>query len=801
MALGVPALGLLAPAAAAAAPLVHGPPVLAAPGDDDTTDPDLPVAIEVGRFEPRTLSPGATVTVTGTLNNAGESTITDLGVRLQRGELMTTRAELTANAEESDPTTTVSPGFTELPGDLPPGGELDFSYSIPAAELQLTADGVYPVLLNVNGTVDDDQRRRVGELSTYVVQQSVPPTTRTTVAWLWPLVERTHRDASGGFVDDVLTDVVSDGGRLDRALSVIERLPGSSGADGGGGSAPPTLPVTLAIDPALVEELTVMAAGPYAVDGVADAGTGTEAAVDFLHRLRAVAATHSVVALPYGDVDADALDATGLTDVLVRSLPGTPAGSGDGENGGNRDGGNGDGDGGNGDPTAGNGGTAEEDSGAADGTPAAPTPSDQAGTDTARDNTTGTGVGARILVDALGVEPSTDIAWPAGGAARTATLATLQAHGIDRFVLSTDGLAGGARAAGLDGTTAAARAEAATPAGPLDVLVADAGLGELAGGAEGTPGGARLAEQRYLAELALITQQAPQGATPTVLVAPPRDVNAGPEGAGAMMADTAALPWLQPGTLTGLADSPAADAGAVVEPQDAVLLDPAGLADVTAAVATRNDIAGAVVGDPGTALQAYDAGVSRTTSVAWRGDPEAFRAAAQDLRSAMERLRERVSLLSPADGTYSLASSDAPLVLTVRNELPFAVEVLLQVQVRGNRGLSIGDIGPQTLAPGERTTLQVPTHVQQSGGFAVSAILTTPDGGPLGDRIDLQVKSTAYGPISLIITIGAAALLGLLFLRRLVLFVLRRRRAAADAVPPDAPEGAAVAQPPTRSPV
>jgi hypothetical protein len=166
----------------------------------------------------------------------------------------------------------------------------------------------------------------------------------------------------------------------------------------------------------------------------------------------------------------------------------------------------------------------------------------------------------------------------------------------------------------------------------------------------------------------------------------------------------------------------------------------------------------------------------------------------------MERLRERVSLLSPADGTYSLASSDAPLVLTVRNELPFAVEVLLQVQVRGNRGLSVGDIGPQTLAPGERTTLQVPTHVQQSGGFAVSAILTTPDGGPLGDRIDLQVKSTAYGPISLIITIGAAALLGLLFLRRLVLFVLRRRRAA-DAVPPDAPEGAAVAQPPTRSPV
>jgi hypothetical protein len=67
--------------------------------------------------------------------------------------------------------------------------------------------------------------------------------------------------------------------------------------------------------------------------------------------------------------------------------------------------------------------------------------------------------------------------------------------------------------------------------------------------------------------------------------------------------------------------------------------------------------------------------------------------------------------------------------------------------------------------------------------------------------VRLQVKSTAYGPISLLITIGAAALLGLLFLRRLVRFVLRRRgTAATDAEPPAvAPEGTAV--PPTRSPV
>jgi Family of unknown function (DUF6049) len=160
-----------------------------------------------------------------------------------------------------------------------------------------------------------------------------------------------------------------------------------------------------------------------------------------------------------------------------------------------------------------------------------------------------------------------------------------------------------------------------------------------------------------------------------------------------------------------------------------------------------------------------------------------------------------VTLLAPADGTYSLGSSQAPLVLTVRNDLPMTVQVLLDVRTRGSRGLSIRDIGPQTLAPGERSTLKVPTEVRQAGGFAVRAQLTTPAGGPLGDQISLQVKSTAYGPISLIITVGAAALLGLLFLRRLINFVLRRRRAAADAAAPDtAPEGA-LQSPPNRSPV
>ncbi|TFV72879.1 hypothetical protein E4P39_15370 [Blastococcus sp. CT_GayMR19] len=744
------------PAARAAPPVPAAAPALPAPpGTEDATDEDRPVRIDVGRLEPRTVTPGAVVTVAGTLTNAGNSTITDLAVRLQRGDVRTSRAELAAEELDADPATTVLAPFQDVPGSLAPGAEVEFSYAVPAADLRIAEDGVYPVLVNVNGVVGDDEQRRVGELSTYVVQQPVVPTARTAVAWLWPVVERPHRSASGGFRDDDLAASIDSGGRLDRVVAVLERLPGA--VPPGGGQPVPALPVTLAVDPALVEELTIMAAGPYAVDGVDGAGQGTETASLFLERLRALADVHDVVALSYADVDADALVAAGLTDVLVRSLPGNGEGAPDG---------------------------------------AAPP---EAGPDAGAE---GNGPGGRLVAEALEVEPRTDVAWAAGGSHRSDTLDVLRSRGVEQVVLGSDGLSEGRSAVGLAGVTAAAHTSVATASGPVDALVADAALSRVVGNAEQTAGGARLAEQRYLAELAVLTMQAPAGTEQTLLIAPPRDVEAGPDGAGAMMAGTAELPWLRPGSVAELGSSPSAPAGEAVDAVDAVRLDEAGLADVVTAVAARHDLAGAVIGDADAALATFDAAVSRTTSVAWRADPENFRKASIGLREAMDRLRGRVTLLAPADGTYSLASSDAPLVLTVQNDLPFAVEVLLRIQTRGGRGLFVADIGAQSLEPGERTTLQVDTEVRQSGGFAVTAELTTPGGALLGERIQMQVKSTAYGSISLIITFGAAALLGLLFLRRLVLFLLRRRRAAAAPdLPETVPQGVPLSSPPTRSPV
>jgi hypothetical protein len=742
----------------AGAVLLGALPVAPARAAPVSTEDSRPVSITIDRLEPRTVVPGSPVEVSGTLVNDSSDTYSDLTVRLQRGDVLTSREDLVDDLADPGGTTTATTPFLPVPGDLEPGDSLRFTYPTTADALSLTADGVYPLLVNVNGTRAGGDPERVGQLSTHLVVAPQVPAARTTVAWLWPITDRPHRDATGAFVDDDLADEVADGGRLDRAVEVLEELPTVPGAKPD--EVDPAVPVTLAVDPALLEELSVMAAGAYTVGDEDGAGTGD--AGDLLDRLRQLAEEHPVVALAYADVDADALVAAGQSAVVTRSLPGTAEG------------------------------TARQPAPGTATTPAAPT----SGDGTSTDDTDDTSAGAAIVRDVLGVRPRTDLAWAAGGSLTARALDTLQAGGVRTVVLPDTALTEGGAAVGEDGAPAAARSSLPAAAGDVTTLVADSRLTTVVAAA--TPGGdGRLTEQSYLTELAALTAQLADdpGAQQTVLVAPPRLVDPDPASVTAMMADTATQPWLAPASLGQLADGPRADTGVLAAGDAGLPAD--GMRRIAETTGVRDDFAAAVVGDPDTVLAGYDAAIARASSAEWREDTDGFAAAVSDLRDTVTRLRSKVTLLSPVDGTYSLASSDAPLVLTVQNDLPFAVDVRLELRSRGNVGLTTDDIGVTTLQPSSRATLQVPAHVGQSGGFAVSARLTTPGGGALGEVVQMQVKSTAYGWITLGITFGAAALLGLLFLRRAVRFVLQRRRGE-----PEEPvlDGVS-AVPPTRSPV
>jgi len=88
---------------------------------------------------------------------------------------------------------------------------------------------------------------------------------------------------------------------------------------------------------------------------------------------------------------------------------------------------------------------------------------------------------------------------------------------------------------------------------------------------------------------------------------------------------------------------------------------------------------------------------------------------------------------------------------------------------RGNsQGFSADEIGVQTVPANSRIKVSIPTHINRVSRIQVLASLTAPDGGQLGQQLNLNVRSTALGGITKIVTFGAAAVLILALLIRLI---------------------------------
>jgi hypothetical protein len=244
-----------------------------------------------------------------------------------------------------------------------------------------------------------------------------------------------------------------------------------------------------------------------------------------------------------------------------------------------------------------------------------------------------------------------------------------------------------------------------------------------------------------------------------------------------MLTDTVTEPWLRPVEPTALGELPAVDRGDLVYPDSAAAseLDPTGLAVLAAAAASVGDFESMLVLESAEDEQAaqtitdpLDRAVLAAGSSYRRGNPAALRGAAEAVVEAVEAQRRRVFLIVPTDGTYSLASARASLVFTVENQLPVPVQVRISVDASLVAGLSTDEVGTQVLAAARRTLIEVPATVERPGEFRVTSAIFTPAGGTLGDPVRLTVRSTVYGGIALVITIGAGALLLLLFALRLI---------------------------------
>lgn len=574
--------------------------------------------------------------------------------------------------------------------------------------------GVYPINFTVSAAPDPDAgTTSVGFGQTYLpgFKDAAKP---VQVSWVWPLIDRPHRlDDGRTFLDDDLAASVSSGGRLDRALSVVEHVA-------------PSIHLTLVIDPELLDELTTMSQ-PYSVaaGGKTTPGTGTAAAQAWLTRLRAVVTSVQQISLtPYADPDVDALAQAGLNwranfgsdQVLrVQSALGTPAGS--------------------------------------------------------------------------------DVAWPPGGTISPDALQQVLNHGSTSVVVLSDSVLPGASHQiprpdalaplpvqfGAPGTVAAVT-DSAVQTWSDRTLSTNAGPAAL---------------PQLTSELAVRAAEQP-ARSHYVAITAPRYVDVNPDAATRVLLATARAPWSTSMTL-GEATKRVrpVDHGQLVESNTGQRISAATLTTAKTATtfvsafssALNNNDAAQVVGNLPVAIQ-------RIESAAWRADPARGADFAQQLDARIGTLRQGVYILPPSGGSYTLASNDAPLPITVVNTLQADVRVRVSVSTSNGVGGFTSDsqrVQVITRAASAksptRSTLKIPTHVQRAGTFQVDAILLAPDGTQLGQPVPLSIHCTALGAVGVIITAVAGGILLLALAFRVVRRIRARGTRPAAEMAPANPAG------------
>lgn len=731
------------------------------------------LTFELTRMDPAVVTDDGpnSVTLTATFTNAGPDPITDIAYRFQRGPRLATTAEVQAEeAKPTEPTTVVGSAFTDLPGTLAPGQSRAFTvttavFGEATDALAITEPGVYAVMVNVNATVSANGstvRARVGELHALVTVTSVPaefqteppvtaPPGRRNVSILWPLVDRPHQGVGGVFLDDDLKGEITGSGRLAAAVTALTDAP-----------VDPAL-VTLVVDPMLLDEVQQMADGYRllpagsqqgrltATGAIAGSvrGSGQRAATEFLQEIRNLAAIHQVIVLPYGDADIAALMRAGMTAEAAYAV------------------------------------------------------------------TRGRDAATRVLVrgpDATAIYDNlvTDVALPVDGVATHRTLQVLSAMGDRGAVLAPGSVtdrAGHPVTSGMvavdtrlvDGRSSAAdSAGPGLPAGDADssaqVTAPGGGSAEptmtsvISGGAvtdafaavlDGS-GPAVTARTVGLIAAELVTAP-PADRTPIVVV-PPRRFTA--NGAGLTSLAGMINELTSGGTVTPtqvsrllkgrvkaasqhpttLAYTPANRAAEL--PTDYLL----GAQGIDQQIDVLRGSLGKAHGgaDPAVVLGSLKDALSPAFSAAWRGSSAPAAASLETLDATLVWLYGGVQITRDT-GSYTLASSTAPLLLTVRNALPYTVSVEVKIVGGAQSGLAAKGPGVMTIGVGPRSVpVKLATEVSRSGTFTVYAQLYAHGGTAWAGAVPLTIDSRAYGALTVILMSVAGGVLVLMVVWRLV---------------------------------
>lgn len=693
------------------------------------------------------------VSVTGTVSNVGDRRVSDISVRLQRGQALSATDDVRSSLERDQSTFDVVGPFIDISEGLLPGESSTFSLTLAlfadqaasssSGSLAISSAGMYPLLVNVNGTPDfggparlDDSRFLLPVISTpFGAQQSSGPTPTTL---LWPLAAPTALvGGAPGSVDEVtltsdsLAASLASGGRLDGLVGALSGALDSESRRGG--DRPLAESVCVAIDPDLLVTVVNMTRGYRVLSDPDDpnsgtvAGVGAAAATSWLDRLRALVAGRCVIALPFGQTDLDRVAASGSTELLRSAL--------------------------------------------------------------------------RTPVDVIDSEldvTSADAVWPTDGSLDPTAVAAVASERPDATLVLAQSAPDTDSAAGSTTSPDTTTVPIVSYDPTLSTTLADMGAQAIAtpdeaGSVSVTP--ASLAARIQNSTAATYWHVFSQDTVRPQLIAPPQIWQADSTGAGAVLGALTAqftAGRMEPRSLIEAADTATTPPASVGDTGGAGASTPAnGSEPTTGSGATGDDtdtgpdLAVRRVAQIGSRISDLRAAMSGDTQVP--PSPDQFVAPLwEDLvrslattsgagttegdqridavDAELNTLVDSVSVVAPG-GVFTLASEQSPMLLVARNDLPVPIVVALRFDLPD--GITVGDIGLQQLPARGSRSLQLPVQIADSRSLQVEVSVTTPTGTPLGQASTVTIRSSNYGTAFTVITVIAGAILLLLVGRRL----------------------------------
>jgi hypothetical protein len=266
------------------------------------------VAISITSMTPQWATPGATITVSGTLRNTSAQQDSHLTVQLLRASAaISSVAQLAQNA--STATTPVRGASWQSTGQLAPGATVNWSIRLPAGNLGMRTFGVYPLAAQVQSALGTALAATTTYLPYMPAKKGAAGRSRPSpakIAWIWPLIDKPllnepWQNNCTGPQARALAQSLSSGGRL----SDLVRAGASVAAYDG---------LTWAVDPALLANARALTTCSTTSPQWATAASA------WLSELRTATAGRPVTATPYGDPNVTALINAGRGADVMRSF-------------------------------------------------------------------------------------------------------------------------------------------------------------------------------------------------------------------------------------------------------------------------------------------------------------------------------------------------------------------------------------------------------------------------------------------------------------------------------------------------